>query len=63
MANAASAQAVDIGKARLREFLEESGAGRQAMAMGGRDIDSISMNTLDSRGKRKEAEDDEDEEI
>ncbi|KAL8634603.1 MAG: hypothetical protein Q9228_007801 [Teloschistes exilis] len=33
MANAASAQALDEGKKRLREFLEESNTGRQAMAM------------------------------
>jgi len=63
MANAASNQAVEIGKEKLREFLESSDTGRQAMAMGGRDSDSISLNTLDSRGKRKPAaaaEDDDD---
>lgn len=66
MANAASAQAVEIGKEKLREFLESSDTGRQAMAMSGRakDSDSISMNTLDSRGKRKQAlDDDEDDDI
>jgi hypothetical protein len=38
MANAATQQAVDIGKERLREFLENSDAGRRAhaMAMSGR---------------------------
>ena len=33
MANAASAQALEEGKKRLREFLEASDTGRQAMAM------------------------------
>lgn len=33
MANAASAQALEEGKKRLRDFLESSDAGRQAMAM------------------------------
>ena len=32
MANAASAQAIEEGKKRLREFLEASDTGRQAMA-------------------------------
>jgi len=57
MANAASAQAVEIGKEKLREFLESSDTGRQAMGMRG-DSDSVSLNTLDSRGKRVEEEDD-----
>ena len=61
MANAASAQAVEVGKERLREFLESSETGRQALAMKGReDSDSVSMNTLDSRGRRKGGEDDDD---
>lgn len=33
MANAASSQALEEGKKRLREFLEASDTGRQAMAM------------------------------
>jgi len=33
MSNAASAQAVEIGKEKLRDFLESSETGRQAMAM------------------------------
>ena len=53
MANAASQQAIEVGKERLREFLENSDAARQAVAMGGRDTDGISLNTLDSRGKRR----------
>ena len=65
MANAASAQAVEIGKEKLREFLESSDTGRQAMGMAGRtDSDGISLNTLDSRGKRKPTvEDDDDDDI
>jgi len=66
MVNAASSQAVEVGKERLREFLESSDAGRQAIAMkGGRDSDGISLNTLDSRGKRKPngEEDEEDDDI
>jgi len=35
MANAASQQAVEEGKKRLREFLEENPTARQAMAMTG----------------------------
>ncbi|EHL02391.1 putative protein sey1 [Glarea lozoyensis 74030] len=62
---AASSQAVEIGKEKLREFLENSETGRQAIGMAPRgDSDNISMNTLDSRGKRKPAvEDDDDDEI
>jgi len=62
MTNAASAQAVEIGKEKLREFLESSDTGRQALAMKGRgdDDDAISLNTLDSRGKKKASVEDED---
>lgn len=65
MANAASAQAVEIGKEKLREFLESSDTGRQAIGMRARDdSDMISLNTLDSKGKSKASvEDDEDDEI
>jgi hypothetical protein len=62
MANAASAQALDIGKERLRDFLESSESGRQAMAMGnGRNNtsgESVRMDRLNGDGKR--AQDDED---
>tara|TARA_R110002060_G_scaffold62675_1_gene72036 strand:- start:616 stop:819 length:204 start_codon:yes stop_codon:yes gene_type:complete len=62
MTNAASAQAVEIGKEKLREFLESSDTGHQALAMKGRgdDDDAISLNTLDSRGKKKASVEDED---
>jgi hypothetical protein len=64
MANAASAQAVEIGKEKLREFLESSDTGRQAIGMKGRDdSDSISLNTLDSRGKRMALVEDDDDDI
>jgi hypothetical protein len=62
MANAASAQALDEGKKRLREFLEESPAARQAMAMSGRD--EYEMKPLNSsrsaKVKTDGADDDED---
>jgi hypothetical protein len=65
MANAASAQAIEIGKEKLREFLENSETGRQAIGMRPRDdSDMISLNSLDSKGKRKTTvEDDDDDEI
>lgn len=60
MANAAATQGVEIGKQKLREFIENSDTARQALAMPQRDSDSISMDTLDSRGRAKSrnAEDD-----
>ena len=57
MANAALAQALEEGKKRLREFLEESNAGRQAMALSGQE--DIPMRKLNGNGKVE----DEDEEI
>jgi len=59
MANAASAQALEEGKKRLRVFLEESNAGRQAVAMSGQE--DIVMRKLNGHGKA--AAEDEDEEI
>lgn len=55
MANAATQQGVDIGKTKLREFLENNETARQALAMPARekDSDSIGLKTLDSRGKLK----------
>jgi hypothetical protein len=64
MADAASRQALDIGKERLRDFLESSDTGRQAMAMSGqqgsrrRDADGISMDTLNGDGKKSKHDDD-----
>ena len=50
MANAASAQALEEGKKRLREFLESSDTGRQAIAMSGRE--GIPMHKLNGQGKK-----------
>ncbi|KAI9864750.1 MAG: Dynamin-like GTPase that mediates homotypic ER fusion [Vezdaea acicularis] len=73
MANAASQQALEVGKERLREFLETSDTGRQAMAMSGHRLegDNISLKTLDSQGRRRprpksvddENDDDDDDDI
>lgn len=61
MTNAASNQAVEIGKQKLREFLENNETARAAIGMpADKDSDSISLNTLDSRGKRREKDEDED---
>lgn len=62
MANAASAQALDIGKERLREFLETSESGRRAMAQSGldnstRSRDDVRMDRLNANGKKHEEED------
>jgi hypothetical protein len=61
MANAASAQALDISKERLRDFLESSDTGRQAMAMSGqqnanrsRQHDGVRMDRLNGDGKKDE---------
>ena len=63
MTNAATAQAVEISKERLREFLESSDTGRQAMAMsgsGGRNKTDYDMDTLNKEGKRVNGSRDED---
>ncbi|KAG9201837.1 Dynamin-like GTPase that mediates homotypic ER fusion [Epicoccum nigrum] len=62
MANAASAQALDIGKERLREFLETSESGRRAMAQSGLDNstrhqENVRMDRLNANGKKNEDED------
>lgn len=64
MANAASAQALDIGKERLREFLESSESGRRAMAQSGldnsnstRQQENVRMDRLNASGKKQEDED------
>jgi hypothetical protein len=62
MANAASAQALDISKERLRDFLESSESGRQAMAMGDRSNntrqESVRMDRLNGAGKRSQEDED-----
>ncbi|KAL9104882.1 MAG: hypothetical protein Q9163_000199 [Psora crenata] len=60
MANAASAQALQEGKKRLREFLEASETGRQAIAMEGRrSAEDIRMSKLNGVGRKIEEEDEE----
>ncbi|KAG9919959.1 root hair defective 3 GTP-binding protein, partial [Aureobasidium melanogenum] len=67
MTNAASAQGLEVFKERLREFLETSDTGRQAMAMSGSkpsEREQYRMDTLNSEGKKTAttaaADDDED---
>jgi hypothetical protein len=59
MGNAALVQARDIGKERLRDFLESSESGRQAMAMSGqpggnrsRRDEGVRMDRLNGDGKK-----------
>lgn len=59
MANAASQQALEEGKKRLREFLESSDTGRQAIAMAGQD--DVQMQKLNGKGRRVQVEDEDDE--
>jgi protein SEY1 len=61
MANAASAQALEVGKERLREFLESTESGRQAMAMSGENSlrENIRMDRLNGDGKKKANAEDE----
>ena len=68
MANAASQQGLEVFKERLRDFLESSDAGRQAMAMSstakGRDVDGVAMERLDGDGRKKgEVEEEDEDEI
>ena len=61
MGDAASKQAIEIGKEKLREFLESTDTGRQAMAMSGRE-DGIKLSRLNGKGKAAD-DDDADEDI
>jgi protein SEY1 len=65
MANAASAQAIEEAKKRLREFLEASETGRQAMAMPSGESYEMPKLTGSRRTTRNVAEEDaeEDEDI
>jgi hypothetical protein len=65
MANAASAQAIEEAKKRLREFLEASETGRQAMAMPSGESYEMSKLIGSRRKTRNVAEEDaeEDEDI
>lgn len=54
MLNAASTQGLEIGKEKLREFLESSDTTRRAVGMRARDEhEDVGLDTLDSRGRRK----------
>ncbi|KAL2174393.1 RHD3/Sey1 [Thermothelomyces heterothallicus CBS 202.75] len=62
MANAASNQAVEIGKEKLRQFLESNETVRQAIAMpASQQSSGINLDRLDSRGRRAQPTEDEDE--
>ena len=66
MTNAATSQGVEIAREKLREFLESSETGRQAIGMSqsgrnGTAFESHRMDTLNSRGKRDAAGDDDEE--
>ncbi|GAP90094.1 putative protein SEY1 [Rosellinia necatrix] len=63
MSTAAWNQAIEIGKQRLREFLENNETARQAISMPARNGDSISLDTLDSRGKKAHSAADDDDDI
>lgn len=56
MANAASSQGLEVFKERLREFLESSDTGRQAMAMSGAKPESLGMDKLSKDGRKFDAE-------
>lgn len=57
MGNAAFAQALEVGKERLRDFLASSESGRQAIAMSGQGRD-IPMNRLNGNGKKQHDDED-----
>ncbi|KAH8130172.1 protein SEY1 [Trichoderma asperellum] len=57
MGNAAVNQGVDIAKQQLRDFVSNSDTARQALAMPARHDSDVSMDTLDSRGRKKNESD------
>lgn len=59
MTNAAVGQGVEVGKQRLREFLENSETARQALAMPAREGESVRMERLDGRGRATEGDEEE----
>ena len=59
MTNAASQQALEEGKKRLREFLEASDTGREAIAMSAGE--DVRMEKLNGHGKAAPVEEDDDE--
>ena len=64
MTTAASNQALAEGKKRLRDFLQESEAGRQAMAMSSSSArDEVEMRNLNRRKAKVDGVDEDDDEI
>ena len=63
MANAASSQGLDIFKEKLREFLETSETGRQAVRMSGAEPESFMMEKLNGNGKKSSKEANETEDV
>jgi hypothetical protein len=66
MSNAAYQQAMEIVKQKLREFLESSETGRQAVKMSGQQErvgEAIGMQNLDGRGKTVQEVVEDDDEI
>ena len=63
MSTAGYRQGLDIAKEKLREFLENSETGRQAVAMSGQQEkvgEAIGMQNLNAKGKKVASEADED---
>lgn len=61
MSNAASVQALEEGKKRLREFLESSETGRQAIGMTPLRDDAYEMKRMNKSGSRTSPKQEEDE--
>lgn len=62
MVNAALGQGAELGKQRLREFLENSDTARQALSMPPREGsggEEVPMERLDGQGRRAAAEEEE----
>lgn len=60
MTNAASAQALEEGKKRLRDFLESSETGRQAIGMNARPDESYEMKRMNETRSAKKPQQEED---
>lgn len=60
MTNAASAQALEEGKKRLREFLESSETGRQAIGMKAQPGESHELRVMNTTGAATRPQEDED---
>lgn len=58
MTEAASQQALQEGKRRLREFLESSDTGRQAIAMSSGRSEEYELSDMQNRGKARDDPDD-----